>query len=185
MTNLMTFFRLATAVGVGLGAAVLAQRDHGDSGASRPTPFEVPEALKLEHEELHRQLAAATAVPGRTGEAARRVANLLHPHFVSEEEFALPPLGLLVDVAGGRVSPEMREVITLTTRLRTEMPRMLAEHKAIVAALDELAGAGKAEGHPEVVEFAEKLTLHAQNEEQVLYPAALLVGEYVKVKASR
>jgi hypothetical protein len=29
--------------------------------------------------------------------------------------------------------------------------------------------------------FAEKLTLHAQTEEEVLYPAALLVGRYVKL----
>ena len=29
-------------------------------------------------------------------------------------------------------------------------------------------------------EFADALTLHAQTEEQVLYPAAILVGEYVE-----
>ena len=33
------------------------------------------------------------------------------------------------------------------------------------------------------MEFAESLTLHAQTEEEVMYPAALLVGEYVRVKA--
>lgn len=31
----------------------------------------------------------------KTGEAAKVVANLMHPHFISEEEYALPPLGLL------------------------------------------------------------------------------------------
>ena len=31
----------------------------------------------------------------------------------------------------------------------------------------------------EYVHFAEKLTMHAQTEEQVLYPAAILVGEYL------
>ncbi|MHB8901283.1 MAG: hypothetical protein ACYC6Y_21245 [Thermoguttaceae bacterium] len=35
------------------------------------------------------------------------------------------------------------------------------------------------------VVYVEKLTLHAQTEEQVLYPAALLVGEYLKTKVSQ
>jgi hypothetical protein len=30
--------------------------------------------------------------------------------------------------------------------------------------------------------FAEKLMLHAKTEEEVLYPAAILVGEYLKLK---
>ena len=49
--------------------------------------FEIPEPLKAEHEELHAALVKATRAGGRTGEAARRVAELLHPHFVREEEF--------------------------------------------------------------------------------------------------
>jgi hypothetical protein len=185
MTNRMAFFGLMVTAVLAVGAVIAAQHDHGASAGARPTPFGVPESLKLEHEELHRQLAAATAAPGRTGEAARRVDTLLRPHFLNEELFALPPLGLLVPLASGQVSPAMREMIPLTYRLAANMPRMLAEHKAIVAALGELASAGKAEGHPEVVQFAEKLTLHAQNEEQVLYPAALLVGDYLKVRTAR
>jgi hypothetical protein len=73
-------------------------------------------------------------------------------------------------------------VIPLTDRLKADMPRMLDEHKAIVGALAELKTAGKAESHPDAIEFADKLVLHAQNEEQVLYPAALLVGEYARLK---
>jgi hypothetical protein len=34
----------------------------------------------------------------------------------------------------------------------------------------------------EVVVFAEKLKLHAKNEEEVFYPAAILVGEYLKLR---
>ena len=50
----------------------------------------IPTSLKAEHEELHRELAAATKASGLVGEAARIVATLLHPHFVDEEAFALP-----------------------------------------------------------------------------------------------
>jgi hypothetical protein len=51
-----------------------------------------------------------------------------------------------------------------------------------VKALDELGRAASAERQPEVSRFVEELKGHAQNEEQVLYPAAILVGEYLKLK---
>jgi hemerythrin superfamily protein len=38
---------------------------------------------------------------------------------------------------------------------------------------------------PDYTQFAEKLTLHAKNEEEILYPAALLVGEYIKLKLNK
>jgi hypothetical protein len=144
--------------------------------------LEIPHALKVEHEKLHADLSAATKLPGKTGEAAKHVAAVLHEHFVSEEEFALPPLALLGPIAEGRATPDMRSAVALTDRLKKEMPRMLSEHKAIVQALGELRRAAAAERHPDVSRFVEELTAHAQNEEQVLYPAAIVVGEWLKLK---
>jgi hypothetical protein len=46
--------------------------------------FEIPAALKKEHEELHKELVPATKCGGRTDEAAKSVAKLLHPHFTKE-----------------------------------------------------------------------------------------------------
>jgi hypothetical protein len=54
-------------------------------------PIQVPPSLKAEHDELHAELKQATGSGGRTCAAASDVARLMHPHFVSEEEFALPP----------------------------------------------------------------------------------------------
>lgn len=144
--------------------------------------FEIPLALKVEHEKLHAELSAATKLPGRTGQAAKQVAVVLHEHFLSEEEFAMPPLALLGPIAEGRVTSEMLSVIALTNRLKVEMPRMLSEHEAVVRALAELGQAAAAEHHPDVTRFVQELTAHAQTEEQVLYPAAVLVGEYLKLK---
>ncbi len=147
--------------------------------------FTIPEPLKIEHDELHADLAKATKAGGRVGEAAQAVARLLHPHFVQEEEFAMPPLALLKPLAEGRLSPDMAEVLAMTDRLETELPHMLAEHEAIVTALDRLVEAAREDGKPEVARFAEKLILHARTEEDVLYPAALLIGEYVKLKLGK
>lgn len=181
-TQFLSATALVVVLSGGMAAAPISQHTHDASPGNRPAKFEIPGALKAEHDELHQELAAASKLPGRTGQAAKQVAALLHPHFVTEEEFALPPLGLLVPIASGRLSPDMREVIPLVDRLRADMPRMLDEHKRIVAALADLAAAGRAEDHPGAVEFANKLTQHAQNEEQVLYPAALVAGEYVRLK---
>lgn len=147
--------------------------------------FQIPKSLKLEHEELHAELVMATKAGGKVGEAAKEVATVLHDHFVKEEEFALPPIGLLSALARGEVDENMKSVLRMTDRLKAELPEMLEEHKAVVAALEKLIAAAKAENQPEHARFAEKLMLHAQTEEEVLYPAAILVGEYLKAQLGR
>lgn len=144
--------------------------------------FTIPHSLKAEHEELHNMLRQATQLTGKTGDAAKVVAKLMHPHFVKEEEYALPPLGLLPLLASGKFSEEMKLVLPLTDKLKRELPEMLAEHQQIVAALNILAQHARTENHPEVVDFAAKLILHAQAEEEVSYPTAILIGDYIKLR---
>lgn len=146
--------------------------------------FHIPEVLKAEHEKLHRELARATKAGGRTGEAANAVAKLMHPHFLKEEEYALPPLGILAALSSGKVESAMADVLKLTDKLQAEMPRMLAEHRAITTALQRLVEAAKTENKPDVVRFAEELMAHARTEEDVSYPAALLIGRYLRVALS-
>jgi hypothetical protein len=141
---------------------------------------DIPAPLRSEHEQLHATLVKATREPGAVGEAAREVARRLHGHFVREEEFALPPLALLAPLARDEFNPEMAQVLPMTERLKAELPAMLAEHRAIVGALGELRAAAAAAGLPDYERFAEALTEHAETEEQVLYPAAILVGQMVR-----
>ncbi len=140
----------------------------------------IPQPLQQEHEELHAELRHAAQAGGAVGEAARALAKLMHPHFIKEDEFALPPLGLLQPLMEGEVTSEMADVLKLTDRLEAELPAMLAEHKTIVAALERLVLEAKRTERSDIVEFAQKLILHAQTEEQVMYPAALLVGRFVR-----
>jgi len=141
--------------------------------------FDIPTPLRDEHDELHAQLKDATREPGAVGEAAREVARLMHPHFVREEEFALPPLGLLADVVRGARRAEMREAIAMTRRLKAELPAMFDEHRQIVAALTRLRAAAHDAGMPQYEQFAQALVRHAETEELVLYPAAVLLGEHL------
>jgi hypothetical protein len=147
--------------------------------------LKIPESLKHEHEELHAELKNAIKAGGKVGDAAKAVADVLHPHFVKEEEYAMPPLGLLSILVGGEVTPEMKDVVQMTDKLKADLPQMLEEHKAIVASLKNLMDVARKEDKMEYVAFAEKLMLHAKNEEEVLYPTAILVGGYLKEKLKK
>ena len=142
--------------------------------------FTIPLPLQHEHEALHERLRQATEAGGEVGEAARTLARLMHPHFVKEDQFALPPLGLLVALARGDASAEMADVLKLTDRLEAELPQMLAEHQAIVTALNRLRESAERAGRAEIVEFAQALIEHARTEEEGMYPAAVLVGQVVR-----
>jgi hypothetical protein len=76
----------------------------------------------------------------------------------------------------------MGEVLKLTDKLTEDLDDMLTEHKAIVVALEKLAAAARRENKPEYVVFADKLIEHAHTEELVMYPTALLIGAYVRLK---
>ena len=147
--------------------------------------YEIPVPLKQEHEALHDQLRQATQAGGEVGELAETVARLMHPHFVKEDQIALPPLGLLSELALGVATPEMAGVLALTDRLEAELPAMLAEHQAIVVALQRLREAAQRAGRSEIVDFAQQLMQHARTEEEVMYPAAILVGKFVRQRLGR
>jgi len=154
-------------------------------GTSVHLELKIPQSLRVEHEELHAELEEATGVTGKVGEAARAVAEVLHPHFVKEEQFALPPLGLLPLLAEGKVLPEMADALAMTDKVKAELTQMLEEHKAIVAALKNLADVAKEEYKPRYERFAQRLILHAQNEEELLYPTTILIGEYLKLRLGK
>lgn len=141
-----------------------------------------PHALRREHEELHADLARAGQMPGLLGQLAREVAHIMHPHFLREDEYAMPPLSLLPRLARGQVTPDMAEVLPLVARLKEEMPLMIDEHRAIMGAVRAFALAAESDGDEKCIRLAAELTVHAQLEEEVLYPAAVLVGEFVKAK---
>lgn len=141
---------------------------------------QIPESLRTEHAAIHSALEEATRAPGRVGAAAQELARVLHPHFVREEEIALPPLGLLAPLAAGEKPAQEAEVLEMAEALKRELPRMLDEHKQIRAAVEKLRAAAKAEKAQRYEQLADDLALHAKTEEEVLYPAAILVGDVIR-----
>lgn len=141
----------------------------------------VPAPLSAEHHEFHIELERAAKAGGMTGAAAKEVARLLNDHFVKEESFALPPLALLKQLAKGENDPSMAQAQKLTDQLEAELPALLNDHYAIVQALNRLGDAADSEGLPEILRLADKLIAQSRMKEDVFYPAALLVGRYLKL----
>ncbi len=148
------------------------------------TPEE-PDAMSLEHQELHKELTAAANAGGETSEAANEVMKVLFPHMLLEEELAIPALKLLPALARGEIDPDVRHILRRTERLKVELPAMLAQHKVIVRALRKMQQATMAEHHAQHARLAQKLIRHAQTEEEVLYPASIIVGEYLKLRLGK
>lgn len=144
----------------------------------------IPESVRAEHDAIHTALKNATNEHGQVGAAARNLAKVLHPHFVREEEIALPPLGVLSALVDGTPIDHEADVLRMTDALRVELPRMLEEHARIRQAVDALRLAARGERKPEYERLADELALHAQSEEDVFYPAAVLVGEVIRARKS-
>ena len=91
-------------------------------------------------------------------------------------------MGLLAELAEGRATHDMTIVESMSKRLNAELPLMLEEHKVIRNAAKRLAKAGRISKDAECEKFAEKVIRHSELEEQVLYPASIIIGEYLRLK---
>ena len=87
-----------------------------------------------------------------------------------------PALALLKPVSEGRFTDDMAAAQPRIGRLEAELPRMLDEHVRIVEALRDLIRAAAEENLPGFSRIAQSLVAHAEEEEEILYPAALLVS---------
>jgi len=144
--------------------------------------LKIPQALVEDHKEMGAALDRAAAEAGKVGDAAQALRAVMLPHIAREEEFALPPLGLLPLLSKGALEYDMNEAVLLADKLKAEMPKMLSEHKAILAAINRLDEAARLQGKIQYQGLAAMMKLHLEEEEQVYYPAALLVGVYLHVK---
>ena len=151
-----------------------------ESEQARSGSIRTPESIAMEHRELHEALARAAAEGGDMATAAGALEAVLAPHFEREEQIATPPLGLLPALARGDATAEMRSVLPMTDALERELAQMLREHGSIREAVTQFRGTAERNGKEEYVRFADNLAAHAREEEELLYPAAILVGRYVE-----
>jgi len=144
--------------------------------------FTIPEPLRVDQEELCRALERATLSGGETGSAARKLLKVLQPHLLKEEADLLQTLGLLMPLSRGQITPAMRQIPSQTEHLKARMFEIVREHVEIIEAARKLLRAARTEGKLKLAAFTEHLMLRAWTDEVVFYPAAIMIGEYLKLR---
>jgi hemerythrin-like domain-containing protein len=140
-------------------------------------PLSAPASMEKEHQDIWQLLVRVQNLSGKTGSIAEKLAKDLKTHIDKEENMALPLLGLLQDLVSGKLSKaSARRASLLCSKFEKEYPGMLTGHKELSKMLERLRKVGAEEGHLTAVRFAEALEKHSQEEEEVLYPAAILAG---------
>ena len=157
------------------------QKTTGNESANRN--FQIPEPLQVNQNDMCVALERAALSGGKTGNAAKELMKILQPHLLKEEEDLLQTLGLLVPLARGEFNSDMQEVTAKTEHLKSRMFEIMREHVEIIEAAHKLLHAARAEKKLSLVEFTERLMLRAWTDEVVFYPAAVLIGEYLKLKS--
>ena len=105
-------------------------------------------------------------------------------HFNEEEDFVLPQLGLLPLLASGKLPVQGEEVIQLSEKLKSNLSHLSVEHQLIKAYVDELKQVAAKKDLLEIIEFEKELQKHANTEEEIFFPAAVLIGEFLKLKST-
>jgi hypothetical protein len=156
------------------------------SPASRAsTKLQLPEALQLNHLQFSAALTNASHAGGRTKAVAETIAKLLEPHLQHEEANVLRILGLLAPLAAGQFKVEWLEDFSEWEELETNESALGLEHSALIAAAENFFAIARDEGADELLEFAERLILRIRLDEEVFYPAALFIRNYLRLRARK
>src|SRR5471030_2087206 len=142
----------------------------------------VPSALRRDHDEARTEFVRAGMEGGRIAKAGKRVAQLCLPHFEHEEKTVFPVLALLPYLAPENLQPEMMDIMPLISELRAKHDAIADHHQSILAAIDELMHAAHKQKNREFAEFAHNLKNHEDIEAELIYPTAILIGNYLQEK---
>ena len=142
----------------------------------------IPQSLRNEHAEDREKLELLSKRPGKVGEVARKAIVLFDHHAATEAEFIMPPLTLLPLLADGKVTPDMAWAVAMTDRVRAERETIFRQHVEVTEVLNQLVEAAEAAKDDDAKEFAEAAAGDAMNDVEILEPAVLVIGDYIRMK---
>ena len=119
-------------------AAPIAARD-----AAAQSALQVPQSIRLQHEQIVSRLASLAKGKGPVAAAAQKAVNVLKDHYAKEEQFVLPPLGLLPRLAKGEVSKDMEPAIAMAERTKAGLAEFQNDHIQLTSLMNEMIAVGK------------------------------------------
>jgi len=173
----LALLALAGAAWVAPSGAALAQAPQPAAAAR-----DIPQSLVFEHRETLDRLSALARRPGEVGAAASAALELFERHIAREQEYILPPLTLLPDIADGRVTPDMAWAVAMADRVRADRELIFQEHIKLADAFSDLLIAGEHAKDAEAVDFARAGVGDSLNDIEILEPTVLMIGDYLRSK---
>jgi hypothetical protein len=142
-----------------------------------------PTALRAEHEILKEQMAYALSRTGDVGKMAKELEAAMKPHMAREETEVMVILEAAEDLAAGHWPANAELLLERFLALEADLRMMWKEHDQIHTLVRKLRRVADIEGEEEIVRLCDALIQHADLEEQVLYPAAIIAGRYLRLWA--
>ncbi len=146
--------------------------------------WNIPGVLLQEHDEIRTELKRAVLEHGPIGEAAKHVARLCLPHLDLEEKEVFPAFAILRQLVLDHWRPEMKQIAPMVFHFSQHSDDLIHQHQKIIAAIENLWEAAYEDGNGEIANFARHLASHERMEDEVLYPALILIGKYLQEKLS-
>ncbi len=143
---------------------------------------DIPQSMRVEHEDTLQQLTALSRRHGAVGVEARKALGLFKQHMQREDEFILPPLTLLSLLAEGKISPDMKWAIAMSDRVKAEHEKTYQEHTRITDAMNALAAAARKAHDAAALDFARAAVADSLTDLELIEPMSIVVGDYLKAK---
>ncbi len=143
---------------------------------------DIPQSMRVEHDNTLQELTTLSRRKGPVGVEARKALALFKLHWQREEEFILPPLTLLRELADGKVSPDMKWAIAMADRVKAEREKTYQEHTQITDAMNALAAAARTSHDTAALNFAQAAVADSLTDLELIEPMSIVIGDYLKAK---
>lgn len=140
-----------------------------------------PGILVNQHQDL---LAKARLLSAEKDSIGVKLYDLLKYHFTEEEQYVFPVLAKLPELAAGNIPANSDSIVALTMKFKSNSAKLLAEHQMIKSLIEEYKVGAKTQSQTGFEEFQKALAEHASAEEEIFFPATVLIGDYLKFKSN-
>ncbi len=166
-----------------LVTAIAASGSWGAAQAqSVPQARDIPQSIKLEHQDTIAELTRLAKRRTAVGTEARKALDLLKRHHQREEAYILPPLTLLDRLADGKVDPDMKWAIAMADRVKADREQIFQEHTQITDAMNSLLAAAERVHDTAAADFARSAVADFLNDIELLEPMTVIIGDYLRSK---
>jgi hypothetical protein len=148
--------------------------------------LQIPQSIRHEHQQIISRLESFAAGKDKeTAAAAQKAATFLKGHYATEEQFVLPPLGLLPRIAKGEISKDMEPAVAMADRTKSALADFGNDHIKITSLMNDLIAVGKKKKDEDIVRLATRVAAQSLNDIEVNQPTAILIGDYLRPRFSR